>query len=52
MQRKDDKSVLDDSHLQTIANMIKDIQYGNVNIIVQDGKIVQMDKTEKIRIKN
>lgn len=52
MQRKDDKSVLDASHLQTIANMIKDIKYGSVNIIVQDGKIVQMDKTEKIRIKN
>lgn len=52
LERKDNKSVLDNSHLQTIADMIKDIKYGSVNIIVQDGKIIQIDKTEKFRIKN
>lgn len=52
MERKDSKSVLDNSHLQTISDMLKDIKYGSVNIIVQDGKIIQIDKTEKIRIRN
>lgn len=52
MERKDDKSALDNSHLQIIADMLKDIRYGSVNIIVQDGKIIQIDKTEKVRIRN
>ena len=52
MERKDNISVLDNSYLQTIADMLKDIKYGSVNIIVQDGKIIQIDKTEKVRIRN
>lgn len=52
LKQEDNKRVLDDSNLQTIADMLKDIKYGSVNIIVQDGKIIQIDKTEKIRMKN
>lgn len=35
-----------------IADSIKEIQYGSVQIIIQDSKVVQIEKTEKIRVNN
>ena len=36
--------------LAKIKEFIETIKFGSVNIIIQDGKIVQIDKSEKIRI--
>lgn len=36
--------------LNKIKEFIETIKFGSVNIIIQDGKIVQIDKSEKIRI--
>lgn len=33
-----------------IEELLKNMKYGNITIIVQDGKIIQIDKTEKHRI--
>lgn len=41
-----------DSHITTIAKMLDQIKYGSLTIIIQDGKIIQIDKIEKCRIKN
>ena len=38
--------------LELIKTLIMEVKYGNVVIVVQDGKIVQIDKTEKYRVKN
>ena len=35
--------------LMQILKAVRSIRYGTVQIIVQDSKIVQIDKTEKIR---
>ncbi|MDP2960158.1 MAG: YezD family protein [candidate division Zixibacteria bacterium] len=35
--------------LSQILKAIRSIRYGYVQIIVQDSKVVQIDKTEKIR---
>ena len=35
--------------LEKIKEFIETIKYGSVNILIQDGKIVQIDKSEKIR---
>lgn len=40
------------SYLKKIEELIESIQYGSINIIVQDGKVIQIDKTEKYRVKN
>ena len=40
------------AHLETVDEMIQNIQYGSVTIIVQDGKVVQIEKVEKHRIKD
>ena len=47
-QERSDKN----AHLKTVDEMIQNIQYGSVTIIVQDGKVVQIEKLEKHRIKN
>ncbi len=39
-----------DASLTKVRKMVQDIRYGNVVLIVQDGKIIQIDKTEKVRL--
>lgn len=39
-----------DVSLTKVKEMVEDIRYGNVTLIIQDGKIIQIDKTEKIRL--
>lgn len=34
-----------------IFDMLKTISFGTITIIVQDGKIIQLEKNEKIRLK-
>ncbi len=36
--------------LEKIQKLIESLRYGSVNIIVQDGRIVQIEKNEKIRL--
>ena len=40
------------NNIEIIKDMLAGIQYGNIVITVQDGKIVQIDKTEKYRVRN
>ena len=39
-----------EKQLEQIKDYIESIKYGSVNIIIQDGKIIQIDKSEKIRL--
>ena len=50
---KDEKSRsnVSDSDLHKIKETLEDLSYGSVLISVQDGKIVQIDKNEKFRLK-
>jgi hypothetical protein len=37
--------------LREILNALKDLRYGSLEIIVQDGKVVQLERKEKHRLK-
>ena len=39
-----------EEELERIRKLIESVKYGSVNISIQDGKIVQIDKNEKIRL--
>lgn len=39
-----------DNYQEILSVIIKDIKYGNVVLVIQDGKVIQIDKTEKIRL--
>jgi hypothetical protein len=36
--------------LDAIQEAVESIRYGVVQLIIQDGRVVQIDKTEKIRL--
>lgn len=38
-----------EAYLEIIHSLIKDMKYGTITVIVQDGKVIQIDKTDKIR---
>ncbi|KAA6452927.1 YezD family protein [Bacillus swezeyi] len=35
----------------TMKDMLKDMNYGSITFVVQDGKVIQIEKNEKIRLK-
>lgn len=52
MKKTESKQILDSWHLDTLQNLLRNMKYGSITLIVQDSKIVQIDKTEKHRIKD
>ncbi|MCC8110577.1 MAG: YezD family protein [Ruminococcus sp.] len=40
-----------DPPLERILQLMENIQFGSITLIIQDGKIIQIEKTEKYRIK-
>lgn len=34
-----------------ILEMLNTLSYGTITIVVQDGKVIQLEKNEKIRVK-
>lgn len=34
-----------------IHTMLKSMKFGSITLIVQDGKIIQLEKNEKVRLK-
>jgi hypothetical protein len=34
-----------------IREALREIRYGTVTLVIQDGRVVQIDKSEKIRLK-
>ena len=37
--------------LDRLMQYIKDIKFGSVTVVIQDGKIVQIEKNEKVRLR-
>ena len=35
--------------LPIVADLLRDIKYGNIQITIQDGRVVQINKNEKFR---
>ena len=46
-----EQSVQADDEINQIRESLRGLRYGSVNIIVQDGVIIQIDRTEKCRIR-
>jgi hypothetical protein len=38
-------------YLKQVDRLVKEVKYGTITIVIQDGKVIQIDKTEKIRLK-
>ena len=45
------KNNIEEKDVKKIIEFLETIQYGSVTVIVQDGKIMQIERNEKIRLK-
>lgn len=50
MQKTEKKQTLDNNQIETLEKLLQDMKYGSITLIVQDGKVIQIDKTEKYRM--
>lgn len=42
---------ISEEELKRLIQLLNSISYGSVTLIIQEGKIVQMEKNEKLRLK-
>jgi hypothetical protein len=49
---REERSTHYDLHLEKVRALLDELKYGSITIYVQDGRIVQIDRTEKHRIKD
>lgn len=45
-----EKLPISSQQIQQIQKLAENLAYGSISIVFQDGKIVQIDKNEKIRL--
>lgn len=50
MQKIEKRQTLDNNQIETLEKLLQDMKYGSITLIVQDGKVIQIDKTEKYRM--
>ncbi len=48
--KQSDKAEKD--YLQIIGQMVEEIKFGSVSVIVQDGKVIQIEQNKKIRLRS
>lgn len=36
---------------ENVKSMLKTMKFGSITVVVQDGKVVQLEKNEKVRLK-
>lgn len=41
-----------EQYLEITEDLIREMKYGTVTLIVQDGRVIQIEKTDKIRLKS
>lgn len=39
-----------EEYIQLVKRMLDEVKFGSITIVIQDGKIMQVQKEEKIRI--
>lgn len=37
-------------YMRTVQTLLADLRYGSVTLVVQDGRVVQIEKHEKVRL--
>ena len=45
-------TTLTEIQLKRIQEAVRDIRYGTVTLVIQDSRLIQIDRSEKIRLKS
>ncbi len=48
---KKDKQENEAGWMDTINSMLENMDFGSITIVVQNGKVIQLERNEKVRIK-
>lgn len=40
----------EESYLELVRKLMREVKYGSLTLIIQDGKVIQVDKVEKHRL--
>lgn len=46
----DTKHTVSEQHFRKIQQIADNIRYGTITLVIQDGRLIQIDRSEKIRI--
>lgn len=46
----EDTIISPENHKQ-LTELLKTIKYGSITLVIQDGKVIQIDKNEKLRLR-
>lgn len=49
---EDNLAYSEKEYLNIVKGMVEELKFGQITIVVQDGKVVQLEQNKKIRIKN
>lgn len=44
------KKPITDEDLKKLLNLLNQIKYGSITLIIQDGRVTQIEKNEKMRL--
>jgi hypothetical protein len=45
------KDIKNQEVYEVVSRLLENIKYGSITLVIQDGKIIQIDSQEKIRLK-
>ncbi len=48
---ENDKNPITQKDLQRLLELLDSIKHGSVTLIIQEGRVVQIEKNEKVRLK-
>lgn len=46
-----ESNAISEENLQRLLDLLKNVKYGSITLVVQDGKVIQIERNEKIRFK-
>ncbi|MGD0153702.1 MAG: YezD family protein [Thermacetogeniaceae bacterium] len=49
-EKEDLKAISGLPWIRGLLLLLKDLRYGSVTLVVQDGKVIQIEKVEKVRL--
>jgi hypothetical protein len=49
-EKINENSKLSNKPIEMISKLVGDIKYGTVTVIIQDGKVIQIESNEKFRL--
>jgi hypothetical protein len=46
-----ESSAISDENIKKLLELLQSVKYGSITLVVQDGKVIQIERNEKIRFK-